>query len=69
MNWISEIEAFTPCSEQEARDKEIILKYSRTHAGTVLLRSDPIAHCTSSAFILNKEQTKVLMIFHKIRNS
>ena len=35
----------------------------------VLTRKNEYGHFTSSAFILNKERTKMLMIYHKIYNS
>ena len=35
----------------------------------VLTRQNEYGHFTSSAFVLNKERTKILMIYHKIYNS
>ena len=45
-----------------------MLKYIRDF-DDVLTRENEYGHFTSSAFILNRERTKILMIFHKIYNS
>lgn len=65
---ISLIESFEPLSLEEEREKDIMLRYAREHSDC-LLRSDKLAHFTASAWIVNKERTKVLFIYHKIYNS
>ena len=45
-----------------------MLKYLKDF-DDVLTRQNEYGHFTSSAFILNKERTKLLMIYHKIYNS
>ena len=62
------IEKFTPYNEQEEVEKGIMLKYIKDF-DDVLTRQNEYGHFTSSAFILNKERTKMLMIYHKIYNS
>ena len=62
------IEKFTPYNEQEEVEKEIMLKYINDF-DDVLTRQNVYGHFTSSAFILNKERTKMLMIYHKIYDS
>ena len=62
------IEKFNPYNEQEKVDKKIMLK-SIKNFDDVLTRQNEYGHFTSSAFILNKERTKILMIYHKIYNS
>ncbi len=62
------IEKFTPYNEQEEVEKGIMLKYINDF-DDVLTRQNEYGHFTSSAFILNKERTKMLMIYHKIYNS
>lgn len=59
------IEKFTPSCEQEEMDKEFMLKYIDTFED-VLTRDNIIGHFTSSSFIVNKERTKCLMIYHNI---
>lgn len=62
------IEKFVPYNEQEEVDKEIMLNYINDF-DNILTRNNKYAHFTSSAFILNKERTKILMVYHKIYNS
>ena len=62
------IEKFKPFNEQEEVEKRIMLKYINDF-DDVLTRKNEYGHFTSSAFILNKERTKMLMIYHRIYNS
>ncbi len=62
------IEKFTPYNEQEEVERRIMLNYINDF-DDVLTRQNEYGHFTSSAFVLNKERTKVLMIYHKIYNS
>ena len=62
------LEQFTPYNEQEEVERKIMLKYINDF-DDVLTRENEYGHFTSSAFILNRERTKILMIFHKIYNS
>lgn len=62
------LEEFEPYNEQEEVDKKIILDYINNFDDT-LTRQNKYGHFTSSAFVLNKEKTKILMVYHKIYNS
>ncbi len=62
------IEKFVPYNEQEEVDKQIMLKYIKDF-DNVLTRQNEYGHFTSSAFVLNKERTKILMAYHRIYNS
>ncbi len=62
------IEKFIPYNEQEEVERKIMLDYIRDFNDT-LTRQNEYGHFTSSAFVLNKERTKMLMIYHKIYNS
>ena len=62
------IENYTPCNEQETADKEMVLEYMNTFSDT-LTRENKVCHFTSSSWIVNKERTKVLMIYHNIYDS
>lgn len=64
----SSIEKFTPYNEQEEVDRRIMLNYINDF-DDVLTRQNEYGHFTSSAFVLNKERTKILMIYHNIYNS
>lgn len=62
------IEIFEPYNEQEEVDKRIMLKYIDDFSD-ILTRNNEYGHFTSSAFIFNKNRTKILMVYHKIYNS
>lgn len=67
-NLKNELEKYVPYNEQEQVDKKIMLNYINDFDNT-LTRQNEYGHFTSSAFVLNKERTKILMIYHKIYNS
>lgn len=68
MGWIEEIKNYTPYNEQELQDKRTIL-YAINEFDNLLTRDNPLAHITSSGYIVNKSRTKVLMIHHNIYNT
>lgn len=68
MNWMKEIEAYVPYNEQEAKDKELILRCISSYPD-ILTRDNALCHITSSGYIVNKDRDKVLMIYHKIYDS
>lgn len=68
MNFKESIENYKPYNEQEEKDKEIMLKYINTF-DDVLTRNNELVHFTASAFAVNKDKTKVLMIYHNIYKS
>jgi ADP-ribose pyrophosphatase YjhB (NUDIX family) len=63
-----QIEKYIPYNEQEENDKEIMLKYIDTFED-VVTRENKMCHFTASNWIVNKEKTKVLMIYHNIYKS
>ena len=69
MNYLKEvIERYVPYNEQEENDKEMMLKYIDTFKD-VLTRENRMCHFTASNWIVNKDRTKVLMIYHNIYKS
>lgn len=68
MNLKEQIENYKPYNEQEEKDKETMLKYINTF-DDVLTRANEFGHFTASAWVVNKERTKVLMIYHNIVQS
>ena len=60
-----EIEKYIPFNEQEEKDKELFLKYINQF-DDVLTRNNEFGHLTASAFVLNKEHTKMLVVYHNI---
>lgn len=63
-----QIEKYSPYNEQEINDKEMMLKYIDIFED-VLTRENKMCHFTASNWIVNKERTKVLMIYHNIYKS
>lgn len=68
MNLQQQLEQYTPFNEQEAKDREIILRYMDTF-DNLLTRENEFAHFTASAWLVNQDHTKVLMVFHNIYQS
>lgn len=63
-----QIEKYQPYNEQEEKDKQIMLKYINSF-DNVLTRDNEFGHFTASSWVVNKEKTKVLMIYHNIYKS
>ena len=68
MDLREKIEKYNPYNEQEEKDKQTILKYMDIF-DDVLTRNNEFGHFTASAWVVNKERTKVLMIYHNIYKS
>ena len=68
MNLKEKIKNYIPYNEQEENDKELMLKYIDTFED-VLTRNNKMCHFTASNWIVNKEKTKVLMVYHNIYKS
>lgn len=65
---LEQIKNYVPVNEQERVDKEVILDFMQ-HSTHVLSRENKIAHFSASSWVVNKNRTKVLMIYHNIYNS
>lgn len=61
------IENHDPYDEIEENDKELFLKFIDTF-NDVLTRNNTIGHLTASAFILNENHTKTLVVYHIIND-
>ncbi|WP_160685427.1 NUDIX hydrolase [Clostridium sp. C2-6-12] len=68
MNWIDSIINYIPYDDQEKNDKKIILNSIETF-NNILTRNNEVIHMTCSAFIVNKNRDKTLMVHHNIYNS
>jgi 8-oxo-dGTP pyrophosphatase MutT (NUDIX family) len=68
LNLREEIQNYIPYNEQEDNDKKIMLKFLSEN-NNALTRENEIAHFTASAWVLNKEEDSVLMIYHNIYKS
>ncbi len=67
-NFIEDIKRFSPSCEQEETDKKLFLECIEKF-DDVLTRENNLCHFCSSAFIVNKQRTKVLCIYHNIYKS
>lgn len=67
-NTINMLKTYTPYNEQEKEDVQLIIKAEEIF-GDILTRDNKYCHLTSSAFIINKDHTKVLSTFHNIYQS
>lgn len=63
-----ELENYKPYNEEEERIKPIILDFLKQN-DNAFHRESLLAHMTTSAWIVNKERTKVLMAYHNIYKS
>lgn len=62
------IKNFKPKCIQEENDKKIMLEFLSNNSNAYT-RDNEIAHMTASSWIVNKDHTKVLMVYHNIYNS
>ncbi len=65
MNLKDKIERYKPFDEQEEKDKEEFLKFIDTF-DDVLTRDNVLGHFSASAFVVNKERTKMVVVYHNI---
>lgn len=59
---------YVPYCEEEKVEKEVMLKYLEKEPD-IFTRDNEVAHFTTSAWIVNKDRNKVLMIHHNIYNT
>ena len=62
------IEKYRPYNEQEEMDQPLILNWIKNEKDA-FLRENKIAHITASAWVVNKDRSKVLMVYHNIYHS
>lgn len=65
---LKSIKEYKPFNEQEEMDKTLILNWMENHENA-FLRENTVAHITASAWVVNKDRSKVLMVYHNIYNS
>ena len=63
-----QIEHYVPFNEQEEIDRIQIRNWIANHEDA-FLRENCIAHITASAWVLNRDRSKVLMVYHNIYHS
>ena len=62
-----QIENYIPFDEQEQMDKEQFLEFINKF-DDVLTRDNIFGHFTASAFVINKERTKMVVVYHIIND-
>ena len=67
-NLIRQIENYPPFNEQEEKDKALLLGWISNNENA-FSRENTVAHITASAWVVNKDRSKVLMVYHNIYNS
>ncbi|MBU5481603.1 NUDIX hydrolase [Blautia sp. MSJ-19] len=65
---IDSIKQYRPFNEQEEQDKSLILEWIMKNENA-FSRDNGVAHMTASAWVVNKNRSKVLMVYHNIYNS
>ena len=65
---IRQIENDATLNEQEEKDKALILGWISNNENA-FSRENTVAHITTSAWVVNKDRSKVLMVYHNIYNS
>ena len=65
---LNQIAAYIPYNEQEAADRELILHWIQDH-DDAFTRQNQVAHITASAWVVNRDRRKVLLVYHNIYNS
>ena len=68
MGILEDIREYKPYNEHEEKDKEIII-HCLENEPDIFTRDNKLVHMTSSAWITNKDHTKILMAYHNIYNS
>ena len=62
------IRAYQPFNEQEEMDKSLILNWIETQ-DDAFSRDNTVAHMTASAWVVNNDRSRVLMVYHNIYDS
>ena len=65
---LDQIAAYIPYNDQEAADKDLILHWIQDHEDA-FTRQNKVAHMTASAWVVSRDRSKVLMVYHNIYNS
>ena len=61
------LENYIPFNEQEEKDKEQFLRFIDTF-DDVLSRDNIVGHFSASAFVVNKERNKMVVVYHLIND-
>lgn len=62
------LKAYRPYDGEEERERQVMLDFLATHPDA-LRRENRLAHFTATAWIVNRERTRVLMAYHNLYRS
>ena len=65
---VNQIENYKSFNEQEEMDRQLILNWIKNN-DNAFSRENTVAHMTASAWVVNKDRSQVLMVYHNIYNS
>jgi len=68
MKLLNQLKKYQPYNEQESKDLETMIQFIQAQ-DDAFLRSNTVAHFTASAWIVNVDRTKVLMVYHNLYDS
>ena len=68
MGIYEQIKAYRPWNEQERQDQALILAFLERNPDA-FSRTNRLAHMTASAWVVNPQRSKVLMVYHRLYDS
>ena len=68
MEIYEQIKAYRPWNEQERQDQAVILAFLERNPDA-FYRTKLLAHMTASAWVVNPQRSKVLMVYHRLYDS
>ena len=68
MEIYEQIKAYRPWNEQERQDQAVILAFLERNPDA-FYRTNLLAHMTASAWVVNPQRSKVLMVYHRLYDS
>ena len=68
MGIYEQIKAYQPWNEQERQDQAVILAFLDKNPDA-FYRTNLLAHMTASAWVVNPQRSKVLMVYHRLYDS
>ena len=68
MHYLDAIRTYVPKNEQEQCDQEFFLRFAAANPDC-LRRDNDLAHFTASAWLVNPDRSKVLMVWHNLYKS
>ena len=68
MELAAQIAAYIPFNEQEAHDKDLLLRWLNSGVD-IYTRENAAAHLTASAWVVSPDRQQVLMVYHNIYQS